>query len=134
MFEKVKTWVADPPDPPDALAQRRWQRMRRPPKACDLALTGTTRRWLRELPSRRRPLRLCVLFPRVANRLAWCWHDELLSKAALQDLLEDRRGGRHGFPPCVVRELQRLREFNEQQRVELAPEGVWERVVRVAVG
>jgi hypothetical protein len=70
----------------------------------------------------------------VANRLAWCWHDVALSDSALADLLEDRRGGRTGFPPCVVRELQRLREFNAQQRVELTPEGVWERVVRVAVG
>jgi hypothetical protein len=131
MFEKVKTWVADPPDPPSRL---HWQRMRRPPRACDLALTGTTRRWLRDLPPRRRPVRLCETFPWVANRLAWCWRDPLLSEAALQELLEDRRGGRRGFPPGVVRELLKLRAFNAQHRVEVDPEGLWQRVVRLAVG
>jgi hypothetical protein len=131
MFERVKQFVADAPDDAE---QARWVRVRRAPRACDDALTGTTRRWLRHLPARRRPMHLCEAFPRVANRLAWCWHDVALSDSALADLLEDRRGGRTGFPPSVVRELQRLREFNAQQRVELTPEGVWERVVRVAVG
>lgn len=131
MFERVKELVADAQDDPEHL---QWQRMRRPPRPCDDAITGTTRHWLRKLPPRRRPLRLCEAFPRVANRLAWCWSDPSLSESALLDLLEDRRGGRTGFPPAIVRELQRLREFNAQQRVELRPEGMWEKVVRVAVG
>jgi len=128
MFERVKEFAADARDDP-VLAQ--WQRVRRAPRPCDEALTGTTRHWLRKLPARRRPLRLCIGFPRVANRLAWCWHDAALSESALSDLLEDRRGGRSGFPPPIVRELQRLREFNAQQRVEAQPEGLWDRVVRV---
>jgi hypothetical protein len=35
-----------------------------------------------------------------------------------------------GFPLPVVRELQRLREFNAQQRVGRPPEGWWDRLAR----
>ena len=108
-----------------------WARVRREPRDSDHALTGTTRRWLRELPSRRRPLRLCESHPRVANRISWCWPDAILSDALLDDLLVDRRGGRHGFAPTVVRELQRLREFNAQHRIEPAPEGLLALAARV---
>ena len=48
---------------------------------------------------------------RVANRIAWCWADAALREQVLDDLLVDRRGGRLGFAPTIVRELQRLREF-----------------------
>jgi len=105
--------------------------LRRPPRDCDQALTGTTRRWLRRLPPRRRPLLLCNRYPRVANRLSWGWDDAPRSAALLEELLEDRRGGRRGFPPGVVRELRRLREFNLQQRVETVEERWWERLGRV---
>lgn len=122
------------PDVDDDAVQARWARVRRPERECDHALTGTTRQWLRRLPARRRPIRLCTDFPRVANRLAWCWHDAALSAQALDDLLTDRRGSRRGFPPAVVRELQRLREFNAQQRVETRAESLWEAVTRLAAG
>lgn len=102
------------------------------PRITDAALTGTARRWLRRLPSRRRPLRLCAVHPRVANRIAWCWSDAALSAQVLEDLLVDRRGGRRGFPPTIVRELQRLREYNAQQRTETRPERMWEMLGRVA--
>ena len=104
--------------------------VRRPERACDSALTGTTRRWLRKLPARRRPLRLCAAFPRVANRIAWCWHDSVLSQQLLDDLLTDRRGGRRGFCAAIHREMQRLREFNAAQRVESQPEGLWHILTR----
>ncbi len=122
------------PDVDDDAEQARWARVRRPERGCDQALTGTARHWLRRLPVRRRPTRLCTLFPRVANRIAWCWHDHALSAQVLEDLLVDRRGGRRGFPPAVVRELQRLRDFNEQQRVESRAETLWEAVARLTVG
>lgn len=115
------------PDPAADL----WRGVRRAPRECDSALTGTTRRWLRQLPPRRRPLRLCERYPRVANRIAWCWHDSELTQLVLQDLLEDRRGGRTGFAPAVVRELQRLREFHSQHCTELAPEGLLDIAARV---
>ena len=128
MFESVIKHLI--PDPPDAAAEARWAPLRRLPRDCDGALTGTTRLWLRQLPARRRPLRLCTDFPRVANRVAWCWRDVGLSAQMLDDLLEDRRGGRRGFPPAVVRELQRLRDFNGQQRIEPRGEGLWGAVTR----
>ncbi len=105
--------------------------VRRDPRDCDHALTGTTRRWLRELPPRRRPLRLCEAHPRVANRIAWCWQDAILSDALLDDLLVDRRGGRNGFAPILVRELRRLREFNAQHRLEFGREGLMSMAARV---
>jgi hypothetical protein len=112
-------------------ADARWAALRRRERACDHALTGTARRWLRQLPPRRRPLQLCVAHPRVANRIAWCWGDSALSTQLLEDLLVDHRGGRRGFAPQVVRELRRLREFNAQQRVEPRPQGLWQVLGRV---
>ncbi len=102
-----------------------WAPQRRAPRANDEALSGTARRWLRELPSRRRPLRLCQLYPRVANRVAWCWRDPELTTQLLDELLHDRRGGRRGFPTPVVRELQRLAQFNVQQRNDPQGDGWW---------
>jgi hypothetical protein len=90
--------------PPDA--------RRRPPRACDDAINGTTRGWLRRLPAGRRPLQLCCRYPRVANRIAWCWRDPLLLDQVFEDLLVDRRGGRQGFPRAVVQELRRLRDLS----------------------
>jgi len=116
-----------PEDDPQAA---RWALQRRAPRECDAALTGTARRWLRQLPPRRRPLQLCITYPRVANRIAWCWNDVRLADQVLDDLLVDRRGGRRGFPMPVVRELRRLREYNDRQRVETQPEGVWQALGR----
>lgn len=133
MFEMLKHLTATIDADADAdTTQAHWVRTRRAPRDCDHAVTGTTRRWLRGLPARRRPLRLCESHPRVANRIAWCWNDPELTDTVLQDLLVDRRGGRQGFAPILVRELQRLREFNAQQRVELGPEGLLQMAARVA--
>lgn len=98
-----------------------WTAQRRPARACDAAINGTTRQWLRRLPPGRRPLRLCELYPRVANRLAWCWNDRACRAQTLSDLLEDRRGGRRGFPACVVRELQRLRDYDDRPEPQAGP-------------
>lgn len=113
-----------------ALDAARWATVRCPERACDRALTGTARLWLRKLPARRRPLRLCIDHPRVANRIAWCWHDLALSGQLLDDLLQDRRGGRRGFAAAINRELKRLRDFNDMQRVDTPPAGLWESVAR----
>ncbi len=128
MFDLLKHLVAEPSADP---GQAHWAQVRRERRECDRALTGTTRRWLRELPPRRRPLRLCATHPRVANSIAWCWRDASLVEALLDDLLVDRRGGRFGFATSVVRELNRLRDFNARQRVESEPEGLLERAARV---
>ena len=115
---------ADPPAPDHAGASP-WQIVRRAPRHTDGALTGTARRWLRALPPRRRALKLCQRFPRVANRVAWCWHDPALADQALDDLLVDRRGGRAGFPAPVVRELRMLREFNARRFTNGAAPAPW---------
>ncbi|MEI7465761.1 MAG: hypothetical protein WCJ87_10455 [Burkholderiales bacterium] len=65
--------------------------------------------WRDSLPQRYRPNQLCVLFPRVANRLALCFNDPVLMSRLLDDLLVDRRRNRAGFPPEVSQELIRLR-------------------------
>lgn len=113
--------------------QLQYAPLRRPERETDLVLTGTARRWLRQLPVRRRPVRLCELHPRVANRIALAWADARTAAQMLDELLNDRRGGRRGFARAVVRELQRLREFNAQQRVEVGAEPFWDRAAR-AVG
>jgi hypothetical protein len=91
-----------------------WEPLRRPPRHNDDALTGTTRVWLRKLPAGRRPWQLCMQFPRVANLIAWRWCDTLQVHAVLDDLLNDGRGGRAGFPPGVAHELRRLRSYNQR--------------------
>ena len=101
--------------PPEGSAAEPWMPMRRPPREADSTLAATTRVWLRRLPPGRRPLRLCERFARVANRIAWCWPDADLRQQVLEDLLVDRRGGRTGFPPPVVAELRRLRDFDQRQ-------------------
>jgi hypothetical protein len=108
-----------------------WSTRRRLPRGSDAALTGTARHWLRRLPPGRRPYRLCELYPRVANRIAWCWSDVAMAAQVLDDLLVDRRGGRQGFARPIVRELQRLQQFNEAQRIERDAEGLWTRLGRI---
>jgi hypothetical protein len=125
MFESLLSPVDDP-------GRAHWAPLRRAPRECDNALNGTARHWLRGLPPRRRPLRLCETYPRVANRIAWCWADAALTEQVLDDLLTDRRGGRRGFPAPIARELQRLRAFNTQHRAENGHEGILGMVGRVA--
>ncbi len=103
-----------------------WEAVRRPPRHSDEALTGTARAWLRRLPAGRRPLALCMQFPRVANRIAWHWHDPVQAHAVLEDLLHDRRGGRAGFPAPVLQELRRLRDFRDRVSDQDAPSGTLE--------
>jgi hypothetical protein len=116
---------------PSDLEEARSHGLRRAARHSDEALSGTARIWLRRLPRRQRPLQLCERYPRVANRIAFCWHDAALAEQALDDLLVDRRGGRRGFPLAVVRELQRLREFNRGLRAEVESPGLWHALGRI---
>ncbi len=59
-------------------------------------------------------------FPRLANQIAWHWADPAQAHAVLTDLLQDRRGGRAGFPSSVVHELRRLLEYHARM-AEAAP-------------
>lgn len=103
-----------------------WEAVRRPGRHTDEALTGTTRIWLRKLVPGRRPQQLCVLYPRLANQLAWHWRDPALTLQLLDELLVDRRGGRRGFPRVVVVELRRLRDLVEHPDLPGPPAGYWQ--------
>lgn len=86
-----------------------WQRLREPPRPQDLVLSSLAQRWCESLQQRYRPTQLCTLFPRLANRLALCWNDEVLASQVLDDLVVGKRRNRTGFPPAVSQELIRLR-------------------------
>lgn len=60
------------------------------------------------MPADKRPVELCLRYPRIANRLALAWPDTALAKRVLEDVVVDRRGGRRGFPKVVANELSRL--------------------------
>ncbi len=126
MLHPLQALTPEPPDP--------WSGMRRPARHSDEALNGTARLWLRRLPASRKPMRLCELYPRVANRLACSWADAEQREKTLDDLLNDKRGGRRGFPHCVVRELQRLRDYDPSSGPGQPPGGPpWWRAMVKAV-
>jgi hypothetical protein len=93
-----------------------WARVRAPARHRDAELSGKALRWLEELPEHVRPLQLSVRYPRLANQLAACWGDVGLVEYLLEDLIIDRRGGRHGLPDEIVDEVALLYEFHELQR------------------
>ena len=74
---------------------------------------------------RPRPERLCARYPRVANRLALCWAELDLTERLFDDLLNDRRGGRRGFPAPVLVELRALREVHVARRPPEPEASVW---------
>jgi hypothetical protein len=51
---------------------------------------------------------LATQFPHVLNRLGAAWGEPASVSEVMQDLLVDRRGGRRGFPPEALAELQAL--------------------------
>ena len=85
------------------------------PSEQDRALCSEARQWLRGLPGRERPLALCSMYPRLANRLAAVWEDPLQTEAIFDELMIDRRGGRLGFAPLVAGELMRLHRLHEKR-------------------
>ena len=96
--------------PPTGIAQRRTL-----PSEQDRTLTAGARQWLRSLPARERPLALCSMYSRLANRIAAAWADPVDTEAVFDELMIDRRGGRLGFPPLVASELMRLHRLHEQR-------------------
>jgi hypothetical protein len=86
-----------------------WTRVRRT-RPLDQLLPAA-RRWADLLPQALRPVHLMEQYPWVANRIAFAWPDPRAVHDVLDDLLIDRRGGRRGFPPCVLVELMMLRSL-----------------------
>jgi hypothetical protein len=91
------------------LAPDYWERRRRKALPMDRALAGFTIDWLLSLPAGLRPRSLCDRYPRAANAIAAA-ADGADRFAVLNELLSDRRGNRHGFPPEIRQELVALRD------------------------
>ena len=81
------------------------------PNPRDQELSDLAEDWWRRLPPDEQPHALCTRYPRVANRIALCWSDKVLTEQLFGQLIIDRRGGRKGFPREVLVELLKLREF-----------------------
>jgi hypothetical protein len=84
------------------------QLLRSPPNPRDKKLSDLAKVWVDRFPPAHKPLSLCHLYPRIANRLALCWADQALTEMIFSELLEDRRGNRQGFPTAVQQELLTL--------------------------
>jgi hypothetical protein len=100
----------------------------RDPSRQDPTLKPHTVAWAERLPAALRPNELMRRYPRVANRLALCWNDPVLTNRLLEDLLVDRRGGRQGFPAPIRSELIRIRVDYPKVRLELdtRPRSIWD--------
>jgi hypothetical protein len=88
---------------------------RAPPSERDATLSTIARSWAEQFHAPLRPDRLCQVYPRVANRLALCWPDSILTERLFDELLIDKRGGRRGFPAEIAAELVRLRRFSAKR-------------------
>lgn len=85
-------------------------------------LTELAHSWARKFPLQSRPLELCNVYPRVANRIAECWDDVAATEVVLDDLLVDHRGGRNGFPAQIAIELLRLQKALEERTRRMGPD------------
>jgi hypothetical protein len=74
-------------------------------------LLPLTEKWFDGFPPDRAPCALASQYPRVCNMIAVQWNDHHGAPELFQDLLNDRRGGRAGFPPAVRRDLHAVQEF-----------------------
>jgi hypothetical protein len=68
-------------------------------------------KWFASLPLDVRPMALVTDYARIANLLALQWDKPTACRAYLDDLINDRRGNRKGFPPEVRRDLLTLRDY-----------------------
>jgi hypothetical protein len=88
-----------------------WAAQRRKPVVTDRALTSAALVWLAALPPLFRPHQTSQLYPRVINELVARWESRQEAFGSyLDELLQDRRGGRKGFPADVRSELELLRQ------------------------
>jgi hypothetical protein len=85
-----------------------WLKVRRKPLASDRALTGRSMKWLTELPEDLRPVITMQRYARVINSIVDAWPDPDARDEVFENLLNDRRRGRRGFPIDVERELSSL--------------------------
>ena len=106
-----------------------WEKERSPQRGQDLALSDHVLGWLQQLPQPVRPSELCAHYPRVANRIALCWSDPLLTEQVFDALLLSQRGKRKGFPPRVSAEMLRLRAFHARHKTANKGVRMWDRTL-----
>jgi hypothetical protein len=85
-----------------------WVKVRRKALATDRALTGRSMKWLAELPEDLRPVVTMQRYARVINSIVDAWPRPAERDDVFENLLNDRRRGRRGFPIDVERELSAL--------------------------
>ena len=90
------------------LSPEYWAKVRRRPLATDRALTGRSMKWLAELSEELRPVLTMQRYARVINSIVDAWPDAERRDEVFENLLNDRRKGRRGFPIDVERELSAL--------------------------
>ena len=106
-----------------------WETERGPQREQDLVLSDQVLGWLQQLPQPVRPSELCARYPRVANRIALCWSDPLLTEQVFDALLLSQRGKRNGFPPSVATEMMRLRAFHTKHKATNQGVRMWDRTL-----
>jgi hypothetical protein len=104
-FSHERELRAERAPPPPAPGEKAWELLRSQSNLRDKTLTTLAKAWRDSLPAESQPRVLCERYPRIANRLALCWSDPVLTDAVMRDLLAPRRSGRKGFPEEVRCEL-----------------------------
>jgi hypothetical protein len=89
---------------------------RKAPSLYDRTLNASATKWLRELPNAIRPNEASVRFPRIVNRLARFWDTPPMVAEIFDDLLQNKRAGRRGFPPEIVAEFRALQAYSQTAR------------------
>jgi len=89
-----------------------WAARRGPGSPADAGLSRLAQAWMERLPGPTQPVQLCHLYPRIANRLALCWPDRVLTAQVFDTLFSTKRWGRKGFPRPVLDELVLLRKYS----------------------
>lgn len=92
-----------------------WPARREPLRPIDTALSPLAEQWVQQLPPSARPIQLCAQHPRIANRIALCWPDRVLTAQVFDTLFSLRRVGRRGFPKAIVDELTALRKHSAER-------------------
>lgn len=96
-----------------APAQVDYSKRRHQPDKDDLKLNAAGLTWLASIEQSARPIKLAAAFPRIVNRMAKVWKIPRETDRYFQDLLEDHRGNRQGFPLNILMELTTLKDHYE---------------------
>ncbi|MGH8587552.1 MAG: hypothetical protein ACREWE_15670 [Gammaproteobacteria bacterium] len=99
---------------------------RRPLTADDLQLSAVAQALLESLSPRIRPHELPGRFPWIMNQIAHLWRRPVQLDRYFEELLIDRRDGRHGFPFAVVLELNTLKDYH-QSEVYPKKDRIWQK-------